>query len=65
MFGYRPRKAFSLVMLAEGPLEARSKSRRLQFFSVDLMCMSTDQICAVRMREELMNEFLLVMIDRL
>jgi len=46
-------------------LEARSQSRRLQFFSVDLMCTWRDQTCAVRMREELMNEFLLVMIDRL
>lgn len=65
MFGYRPRKAFSLVMLADVPLEARSQSRRLQFFSVDLLCTWRDQACAVRMRDAFMNGFLLDIIDRL
>ncbi|OAG75498.1 hypothetical protein Amal_03316 [Acetobacter malorum] len=65
MFGYRPRKAFSLVMLADVPLEARSQSRRLHFFSVDLLCTWRDQACAVRMREAFMNGFLLDIIDRL
>lgn len=65
MFGYRPRKAFSLVMLADVPLEARSQSRRLHFFSVDLLCTWRDQACAVRMRDAFMNGFLLDIIDRL
>lgn len=50
MFDYRPGLGFSLVMLVEVPLEARSQSRRLQFFSVDLVCILTDQICAALMR---------------
>ena len=65
MFGYRPRKAFSLVMLADVPLEARSQFRRLQFFSVDMLCTWRDQACAVRMRDAFMNGFLLDIIDRL
>ena len=52
-------------MLADVPLEARSQSKCLQFFSVDLVCTWGDQTCAARMREALMDEFLLVMIDRL
>lgn len=52
-------------MLADVPLEARSQSRRLHFFSVDLLCTWRDQACAVRMRDAFMNGFLLDIIDRL
>ncbi|KXV02627.1 hypothetical protein AD928_00730, partial [Acetobacter cerevisiae] len=54
-----------LVILADGPLKVRLQSRRLQFFSVELVCTWTDQICTARMRDAFMNEFLLDIIDRL